>query len=130
MRNTNVGDANVPTNGATIDNATNLENIAMQICDQKLESKWKKIKQLEGAIMIKQQKNLIMKQKVVKEFVPVRLPELAEISDTLQSKISLRKLLEFMHEFGHKAPLNPALIVILTGKPLVWMNLQFLQSYS
>ena len=39
---------------------------------------------------------------MVKELVSVRLPELAEIHDTLQSKIGFNNLLEFVYKFGHE----------------------------
>ena len=43
-----------------------------------------------------------MHWKVVEESAPVRLLEVAEIRDTLSSKIGFKNLLEFMHKFGHE----------------------------
>ena len=60
------------------------------------------IKELIGNVVTKTQKNLTMNWKVVEESVPERNPEIADIRDTLQSKIGFKNLLEFMYKFGYE----------------------------
>jgi len=100
----NIGNINIPADpdGTSNENTNNTDSNTSQSYHQKLEAKRKMIKELIGNVVTKTQKNLTMNWKVVEESVPERNPEIADIRDTLQSKIGFKNLLEFMYKFRYK----------------------------
>ena len=76
-------------------------NVTPLIYHQKLEVKYKEIYKLIGTIISKNQKNTTINWKVIKELIPDRSPSVANIRDTLSSKLRFDNLLEFLCKYSY-----------------------------